>query len=105
MKEANTNVSQAYSASASFVPKLTQKLLQYLEPQPTDRVLDVGCGDGKFTENFLPAIGSVLGIDASPSMIESAKKDYGSPKAEFRIVDCRYLDKEKDIVDGSWDKV
>lgn len=46
-----------------------------------------------------------MGIDASPSMIESARKDYGDSKAEFRVVDCRYLDKEKDIVDGSWDKV
>lgn len=48
---------------------------------------------------------SVLGIDASPAMIESAKKDYGGPKAEFRVLDCRYLDKEGAVVDGSWDKV
>lgn len=68
-------------------------------------MLDVGCGDGKFTGNFIPHVGSVLGIDASPSMISSAKQDYGSPKAEFRVVDCRYLDKELDIVNGAWDKV
>lgn len=48
---------------------------------------------------------SVLGIDASLSMIESAKKDYSNPKTEFRVVDCRYLEKEETIVDGSWDKV
>lgn len=74
-------------------------------PQPTDKVLDVGCGDGKFTENFLPEVQSVLGIDASPAMIESANKDYSSPKTEFRVVDCRYLEKEETIVDGSWDRV
>ena len=96
---------QAYSASASFVPKLTQTLLRYLAPQPTDKALDVGCGDGKFTENFLPAVTSVLGIDASLAMIDSAKKDYSSPKTEFRVVDCRYLEKEGTIVDGSWDRV
>lgn len=76
-----------------------------MAPQPTDKVLDVGCGDGKFTENFLPAVASVLGIDASPAMIESAKKDYSSRKTEFRVVDCRYLEKEGTIVDGSWDRV
>jgi hypothetical protein len=38
-------------------------------------------------------------------MIESANKDYGSPKASFRVVDCRYLEKETSIVNGSWDKV
>lgn len=79
--------------------------MRYLAPQPTDKVLDVGCGDGKFTENFLPAVQYVLGIDASPAMIESARKDYTSPKTEFRVVDCRYLEKEGTIVDGSWDRV
>ncbi|KAL1958716.1 hypothetical protein VTO42DRAFT_3835 [Malbranchea cinnamomea] len=97
--------SEAYFKYASFVPKLTKTVLQYLDPKPTDRVLDVGCGDGKFTANFLPAVAFVLGIDASPSMIESAKTDYGCAKAEFRVVDCRYLNSEADIVNGSWDKV
>jgi hypothetical protein len=46
-----------------------------------------------------------LGIDSSASMIESANKDYASSKASFRVVDCRYLEKETSIVNGSWDKV
>lgn len=96
---------QAYSASASFVPKLTQKVLQYLDPKPFENILDVGCGDGKFTENFLSSVASVLGIDSSPAMIEAAKRDYDSAKAEFRVVDCRFLEKESSIVNGSWDKV
>ncbi|CAI7656968.1 unnamed protein product [Penicillium discolor] len=98
---------EAYSASASFVhsAKITGKLLTSLDPKPTDKILDVGCGDGKFTANFLPAIESVVGIDSSASMIESANKDYASPKASFRVVDCRYLEKETSIVNGSWDKV
>lgn len=96
---------QAYSAAASFVPKLGHKVIQCLDPQPTDRVLDVGCGDAKFTANFMSNVASVLGIDASPSLIESARQDYASPNAEFRVVDCRFLEEEKDIVDGKWDKV
>ncbi|KAL2000015.1 hypothetical protein VTN02DRAFT_3664 [Thermoascus thermophilus] len=97
--------SQAYSASASFVPRLTQTLLRYLDPQPTDRVLDIGCGDGQFTARFLPAVGFVMGVDASPAMIEAARKDYGGSTTEFRVVDCRYLERETSIVDGSWDKI
>jgi hypothetical protein len=53
-------------------------------------------------------VGSVLGIDASPSMIETATKLYGgdnNPAAEFRVVDCRHLEQEKEIVNGTWDKV
>ncbi|PYH91326.1 S-adenosyl-L-methionine-dependent methyltransferase [Aspergillus ellipticus CBS 707.79] len=102
---------EAYSTSASFVPKLTQTLLRYLDPQPTDRVLDVGCGDGKFTELFLPSIAYVLGIDSSPAMIDAANTDYRSAKAEFRVLDCCYLDREAEglcgggVGEGKWDKV
>jgi ubiquinone/menaquinone biosynthesis C-methylase UbiE len=87
------------------VPQLAQTVLRYLDPHPTDRVLDIGCGDGKFTDNYLPAVAYVLGIDASPSMIDHARKTYGSPGAEFCVVDCRYLERETSIANGTWDKV
>lgn len=97
--------SSTYSAAASFVPKLTQKVLQYLDAQPTDRILDVGCGDGKFTANYLPIVREVFGVDNSPSFIESATKEYGSDKAHFKLVDCRYLEDDPEAVNGNWDKV
>ena len=85
--------------------QFAQTVLWYLDPQPTDRVLDIGCGDGKFTHNCLPVVAYVLGIDASPSMIDHARKTYGSPGAEFYIVDCRYLERETSIANGTWDKM
>ncbi|KAL4744133.1 S-adenosyl-L-methionine-dependent methyltransferase [Aspergillus similis] len=97
--------SEAYSASAAFVPKLTQTLLQHLDPRPSDRVLDIGCGDGKFTELFLPHVSKVLGVDSSPAMIEAAKNDYGGEKAEFQVLDCRFLEQNSGVADGTWDKV
>ncbi|OJJ46157.1 hypothetical protein ASPZODRAFT_133157 [Penicilliopsis zonata CBS 506.65] len=87
-------LTKAYSTSASFVPQLASTVLSYLNPQPTDRVLDVGCGDGKFTARFLPAVGEVVGVDSSPSMIQSATKEYAGPRAEFKVVDCRFLDEQ-----------
>jgi tRNA/tmRNA/rRNA uracil-C5-methylase (TrmA/RlmC/RlmD family) len=87
------------------VPKLTQKVLQCLDPQPTDRVLDLGCGDGKFTANYLDRVKEVYGIDASPSFIETASKDYGSDRTRFKVVDCRYLERDLEAVSGQWDKV
>lgn len=39
---------QAYQHSASFVPKLATKIVQWLDPQKDDHILDVGCG-GKST--------------------------------------------------------
>ncbi|KAG4221523.1 hypothetical protein PC116_g30001, partial [Phytophthora cactorum] len=38
--------SEAYQHSASFVPKLATKILQWLDPQKDDVILDIGCGDG-----------------------------------------------------------
>ena len=87
------------------MPKLTQKVLQYLDPQPSDRILDVGCGDGKFTSNFASVVAEVYGVDASPSFIASAIEDYGNAKTRFKVVDCRFLEQDAGAVDGKWDKV
>jgi ubiquinone/menaquinone biosynthesis C-methylase UbiE len=96
---------QSYSAAASFVPKLTQKVLQYLDPQPTDRVLDIGCGDAKFTANYLDSVVEVYGVDASPSLVASANQGHGNSKARFEVVDCKYLEQDAEAVNGTWDKV
>ncbi|KAJ9500532.1 hypothetical protein H2202_003748 [Exophiala xenobiotica] len=96
---------EAYSAAAAFVPQLTQRLVQYLDPQPADRIIDVGCGDGKFTANFLDDVAYVYGIDASSSFIEAAQNDFGSSKAVFEVVDCRRLEEDPRVMEGGWDKV
>ncbi|KAJ6075688.1 hypothetical protein N7499_007669 [Penicillium canescens] len=96
---------KAYSASAGYVPKLANKLLQYLDPQPDDRVLDVGCGDGILTSRFAPHVGYTMGIDMSPMMIEAAIKSFNGSKLDFEVMDCRFLDQEKRIANGSFDKV
>ena len=103
-----TDTGKNYASSANFVynPKVTQKVLQYLDPQPTDHILDVGCGDAKFTANYLEQVAEVYGVDASPSFIKSANDDYAQEgKARFKLVDCRYLECDAEAVSGKWDKV
>ncbi|KAK7542435.1 methyltransferase [Phyllosticta citribraziliensis] len=103
--------SKAYNTSASFVPKLTSTVVSYLDAQPTDTVLDIGCGDGPLTAQIAAAaqLGRVVGLDASPSMISSAQADYAHskhPNLAFRVADCTKLSKEApDVLNGSWDKV
>ncbi|KAM5440792.1 hypothetical protein McanMca71_001333 [Microsporum canis] len=105
MAESDHWSAEAYSAAASFVPRLTDRVLRHLNPQPGDKVLDVGCGDGQFTSKFVSAVAAVLGVDSSAAMVESARRlHHRSSHADFRVVDCRYLG-QTDIVDGSWDKV
>ena len=44
IRPATDQTEQAYQSAASFVPKLATKVVQWLDPQPDDVILDVGCG-------------------------------------------------------------
>jgi len=47
-----------------------------------------------------------MGVDSSPAMIEAAKAlDYGGASTDFRVVDCRHLERDPEIMNGNWDKV
>jgi SAM-dependent methyltransferase len=43
---------------------------------PSDRLLDVGCGNGYATADFAPLVSEVLGVDYLPSMIERARAEF-----------------------------
>lgn len=99
--------SQAYQSSAAFVPKLTTKVLSYLDVKPNDRILDIGCGDGVLTARIAQAAsqGEVLGLDASKSFISSAQEQYSSANCSFKRQDCSKLEGCSEAINGSWDKV
>jgi trans-aconitate methyltransferase len=98
---------QAYSKAAGFVPKLTTTVLSYLSAQPTDKILDIGCGDGPLTAQIASSIpqGHILGLDASPSFIQTAKEKHTTQNCKFELQDCRRIGQFAEAVDGSWDKV
>jgi Methylase involved in ubiquinone/menaquinone biosynthesis len=53
--------------------------------KPGDKILDLGCGSGNLTltaKRYVGTSGSVHGIDASPEMIEVARKKAERSKAE-----------------------
>ena len=51
---------------------------------PGARVLDVGCGSGLLARKLQDAGFEVLGVDASPAMIELARRH--EPRANFQVV-------------------
>jgi len=63
----------AYAEIGSFVPALGAGVLDWLDPQPGERILDLGCGDGLLTTKLVAAGAHVLGVDASPAMIATAR--------------------------------
>lgn len=98
--------SNAYNSAAGFVPKLTSKVISYLDTQPNDRILDIGCGDGALTTNIAQdaSLGYVLGLDASKSFISTAQEKYSAQNCNFKLLDCTKLQECPEAVDGSWDK-
>ncbi len=61
------------------------KILPLLRLSPDSRVLDVGCGIGRWADALHGRIGGYVGVDFSPEMIELAKAR-NLPGAEFRVL-------------------
>ncbi len=85
-----------YAANARFVADLGEAALDLLDPRPGERILDLGCGDGALTEKLARRGCSVLGVDASPDMIASAR----ARGLDVRVGDGQHLD-----LDGPFDAV
>ncbi|MES2119093.1 MAG: methyltransferase domain-containing protein [Pseudomonadota bacterium] len=64
-----------YARVGGFVAELGQAALDLLDPQPGERILDVGCGEGTLTRKIMEGGASVLGIDNSPEMIAAAREN------------------------------
>lgn len=64
---------EQYAENARFVPELGMPVLDLLAPQPGERILDLGCGDGALTMKLAQFGCRVLGVDSSPAMLEAAR--------------------------------
>ncbi|HXH48257.1 MAG TPA: methyltransferase domain-containing protein [Terriglobia bacterium] len=63
-----------YAEHAPFVPLLGMPALELLNPQPGERILDVGCGDGSLSQKLCDAGAIVVGVDGSPDMVATARQ-------------------------------
>jgi len=63
-----------YAGSARYVSDLGADVLKLLAPQPGERILDIGCGDGALTEKIAAVPAEVIGIDASEEMVAAARE-------------------------------
>jgi len=85
-----------YAANSAVQQAWARELIARLNLRGDERVLDVGCGDGKVTAEIAHAVprGSVTGIDASPQMIRFARATFPPrkiPNLKFRVMDAREI--------------
>lgn len=82
-----------YASNSSVQQTWARELIARLKLHGNERILDVGCGDGKVTAEIARAVpdGSVVGVDASPHMIEFAARTFSIPNLEFHVMDARKI--------------
>jgi len=94
-----------YARSSAGQQKWARELIAKLHLQGDERVLDLGCGDGKVTSEIAAQLprGSVLGVDSSQEMIALAETLYPSTafaNLRFQVADASTLnfDPEFEVV-------
>ncbi len=85
-----------YQAISGLQEAIATEQLSRLTLAAQDRILDIGCGNGKITAAIASRIpqGSVVGVDASQNMISFAQTNYGAPihpNLHFEVGDARHL--------------
>lgn len=86
----------AYAKMSGLQKAMAAQVLPLLELRGDERVLDVGCGEGKITALIAARVprGEVLGVDASRDMIAFASLHFGSAdrsNLRFEVADARAL--------------
>jgi SAM-dependent methyltransferase len=80
----------AYEASHGFVWELGAGALEWLDPQPEEAVLDLGCGGGQLTSEIADAGARATGVDLLPDLIDRARSRH--PEIEWIVADLESLD-------------
>lgn len=86
----------SYGTHARFVSDLAGPVVEWLDPKPGERILDVGCGDGVLTSQLARSGAEIVGIDSSGAFVQAARS-HG--------LDIRHMDGEALTFDSEFDAV
>ena len=83
---------EAYERSSSEHKRWAEEAISKIRIKGNERVLDIGCGDGKITAHIASLVpqGSVVGIDNSVEMISFAQSKF--PKSKWSNLSFEYGD-------------
>jgi trans-aconitate 2-methyltransferase len=90
-----------YARNSSAQELWANELISKLSLKGNESLLDIGCGDGRITNEIARRLpfGHVIGIDSSKSMIELSLKSNTSSNISYYVMDATdiHLDKKFDI--------
>jgi 23S rRNA (uracil1939-C5)-methyltransferase len=94
--------------NAGMNAKMMARALDLLDPQPTDRVLDLFCGLGNFTLPIARRVAEVVGVEGEHGLVERAAENAsrnGLANARFHVANLFEDQRGTDWARQPWDKL
>lgn len=91
---------ESYHRIAGMQERWGLPVLDRLELAGDETVLDAGCGSGRMTRHVLERVpdGRVIGVDASPSMIDHARRELGGDeRLDLIVADLAELELDEPV--------
>jgi SAM-dependent methyltransferase len=100
-----THQTDSFAGNAvATMPETLDALLELVPKDEGARWLEVACGPGSISRALAPRVGSILGVDLTPAMVEKATEEAateGVANAEFSLGDATALDMADASFDGA----
>jgi 23S rRNA (uracil1939-C5)-methyltransferase len=94
--------------NADMNQRMVARALELLDPQPTDRVLDLFCGLGNFTLPLARRVAEVAGVEGEHALVERAAQNAarnGITNARFHVANLFEDQRATEWARTPWDKV
>ena len=94
--------------NADMNQRMLVRALELLDPQPTDRVLDLFCGLGNFTLPIARRVAEVVGVEGEHALVERAAQNAarnGIGNARFEVANLFEDQRTADWARQPWDKL
>ncbi|RDD83738.1 23S rRNA (uracil(1939)-C(5))-methyltransferase RlmD [Dyella tabacisoli] len=94
--------------NAGMNQRMMERTMALLDPQPTDRVLDLFCGLGNFTLPIARRVAEVMGVEGEHGLVERAAQNAarnGIANASFQVANLFEDQRAASWAQQSWDKL
>ena len=79
MRQEYDRIGISYNETRKADPYISERLIQLLDPEKDKLYLDIGCGTGNYTCEFLSRGYNFYGVDPSHKMLDVAKEKFNEP--------------------------